>query len=328
MSRRFILSLYLPVSLLTLSDRPVIAQVASVHGPVAGFVFSGVSKTVRPLLGVPGATYVGLPVLSQVDAAFIAPGGRWALVTRTGETTLVRGLADLAPAESSISELISKVDRVVWSRDGSFALLYSSSGSLLQRIQLSGTEPVVDAPVDLSPWGQVAALAIDPSGRQIAVGFAASGLYLFNAGQSPVLLSPMAQPAATAFDNTGRRLYAIDLDRQSISEFDSASGASDFVSLAQPNTPPVMPVGLAVSGDGRYLLLADNNAHVLLVYEISSRSLANSIPLDFAPSRLEALSASPAFLLNGNDPKEWLLVLDASGVPQVNFVPANREDRP
>jgi hypothetical protein len=325
MSHRSIIYLSLPFALLNLPTRPVIAQTASVHGPVAGFVFSSSSKTVRPLIGVPGATHVDQPVLNQVDAASIAPGGQGAFVTRSGQTIFVRGLSGLAPSESPIGGLIGQVDRVVWNRDGSVALLYSSSGSLLQRVQISGAEPVVDSPVDLSPWGQVTALALDPAGRQISVGFAASGLYLFTAGQSPALLSTMAQPAAAAFDNTGRRLYAVDLDQQSISEFDSGSSASAFVSLAQPNTPPVTPVGLAVSRDGRYLLLADSTARAVLVYDTDSRSLANTIPLDFAPSRLEPLSDGPAFLLNGNDPKEWLLILDASVVPQVYFVPASRE---
>ena len=62
------------------------------------------------------------------------------------------------------------------------------------------------------------------------------------------------------------------------------------------------------------------------MFETNSRSLANTIPLNFAPSRFEALSAAPAFLLNGNDPNEWLLVLDASQIPAVYFVPASGEE--
>lgn len=325
MSHWFII--YVPIALLALPAGLANAQPASVQGPIAGFVFSGASKTVRPLLGIPGATHVDPPILNQVDSASIAPGGNWAFITRAGHTAFVRGLSDLAPTESSVDGLIDGVDRVVWSRNGSFALLYSSSGSRLQRVQLSGSEPRVDAPVDLSPWGQVTTLAIDPAGQQIAAGFAASGLYLFTPGQSPALLSPMVQPTAAAFADTGQSLFAIDLDTQRIIQFQSGSGISEFVSLVRPDGPALNPAGLAVSGNGRYLLLVDSSTRSVFIYEISSRSLANTISLDFAPSRFEPLSAGPVFLLNGDDLKEWLLVLDASQIPVVYFVPANGEER-
>jgi hypothetical protein len=283
-------------------------------------------RSVRPLLGTAGSAFIGPSLVNEVDSASIAPGGKWAVITKAGCTRLVRGLSDLVPSESSTAGLMAAVDRVVWSRDGSFAVLYSSSGGELQRVRLAGSEALVDPPVAVSWLGQVTTLAIDPAGRQIAVGVAGSGLYLFLTGQSPALLSPMAQPVAAAFDETGNRLYAIDLDSQRILEFDSGSGAIEFASLAQPDGPPLDPAGLAVSGNGRYLVLADRATRTVRVYETASRSLANTIPLDFAPSRFEAISAKPAFLLNGDNAKDWLLVLDAGQVPGVYFVPASQEE--
>jgi DNA-binding beta-propeller fold protein YncE len=220
--------------------------------------------------------------------------------------------------------MIDQVDRVLWNSDGSYALLYSSSGNRLQRVRFSDTA-VADAPVDLSPWGQATTLAIDPAGQRIAFGAAGSGLYLFQAGQPPFPLSSMASPAAAAFDGTGQRLYAVDLDQLQIVEFDSGSSASVFASLAPADGPAVKPVGLAVSGGGRYLILADSAAQSVRVYETASRSLTNTIPLDFMPSRLEALSTG-TFLLNGDNSNEWLLVLDARQIPSISFVPANQEN--
>jgi hypothetical protein len=324
MSHRF--QICAPVALLTFLASPVKAQPASFQGPVAGFVFSSASKTVRPLLGLPGSTRAAAPILNHVDAASIAPGGKWALITRARHATLVGGLSSLAPVESSVDGLIDPVDRIAWSRDGSIAVLYSSSGNLLQRVDLSGSQPVAGAPVDVSTWGQVTTLAIDPAGQQIAAGFATSGLYLFPTGQSPALLSSMAHPQAAAFDGTGQSLFVVDPDNQRILQFQSGSAFLVLVSLAQPNGPPLQPAGLAVSADGRYLLMPDSITQSVLVYEISSGSLANTLPLNFAPSRFEALSAGPVFLLNGNNRKEWLLVLDASQTPAVYFVPAGEEE--
>jgi hypothetical protein len=311
----------MPAALLLLLASPGKTQPANFQGPIGGFVFSGASKTVRPLMGLPGGSHLASPVLNQVESASIAPGGKWAFITRARRSAFVSGLAVLTPAEASVDGLIDAVDRIAWSRDGSFAVLYSSSGNLLQRVRFSGNPPVADAPVDVSSWGQVTTLAIDPAGQQIAAGFAASGLYLFAAGQSPALLLSMANPQAAAFDGTGQWLYAIDPDNQRIVQFQSGSAFSVFASLAQPNGSALQPAGLAVSGDGRYLLLPDATTQAVLVYEIISASLANTIPLSFAPSRFEALSAGPVFLLNGNKRNEWLLVLDASQTPTVYFVP-------
>jgi hypothetical protein len=322
MSRLFI---GLSIAVMSLPGGPANAQSTSFHGPISGFVYSPVSRTVRPLFGIPGATHLGSPVLDQVDSASIAPGGKWALIAKGGHSSFMRGLSDLAPTESSPDGLIDAVDRTLWNRDGSYVLLYSSSQNRLQRVRFSDSGAVADRALDLAPWGQVTALAIDAAGRQIAFGVAGSGLYLFEAGQSPALLSSMARPAAAAFDGTGRHLYAVDLDQQRIVEFDSGSSALDFAPLAQTDVTAASPVGLTVSGDGRYLLLSDSAAQAVRVYETASRSLVNTIPLDFIPSRFEALSPS-TFLLNGNNKNEWLLVLDTGQIPGVSFVPANREE--
>ncbi len=305
---------------------PAPAQSSNVTGPNCGFVYNSISRTIRPLLGVLGASHIGPPILSRISFASIAPDGDSALITRAGQSFFFHGLATLAPVESSVSGLIGAVDRVQWNRDGSFALLYSSSTNQLQRVQVSGA--AADSPIDLSPWGPAATLAIDPTGRQIAVGVAQSGLYLFAAGQSPALLSSMAGPAAAAFDATGQHLYAVDVDKQEIWEFDSGAGAFEFASLVQANAPAVVPAGLAVSGDGQKLLLADRAAQSVRVYDTASGSLANAIALDFVPSRFEALSAAPTFLLNGDRSNEWLLILDARQIPGVFIVPAAGEEIP
>jgi hypothetical protein len=261
--------------------------------------------------------------LSEVDSASISPGGEWAWITKAGRSAFVRGLPALA-AESTPGGLIDGIDGVAWTRDGTFALLRSSSGRQLQRVRFSPGGALADAPIDFSPSGRITTMAIDPLGRQIAVGVAGVGLYLFDADHSPALLSPM-EPAAATFDNSGRRLYAVDLGTQRILEFDSGSGPVEFASLADSSTPPLNPAGLAVSGNERYLALADSAARVVRVYETASRSLVNTIPLDFAPARLEPLSPAPVFLLNSASGSEWLL-LDAREVPVVYFVPASREE--
>ncbi len=300
------------------------AQPTSFQGPIRGFVFSHGSRTLRPLFGVPGASYIGSAVMSDIDSASVAPGGKWAVITQGGHSSCFQGLSNLSPVESTPDGLIDAVDHVLWNADGSYAVLFSSSGNQMQRVRFSNSAASPDSPVDLSPWGQASLLAIDPAGQKIVFGVAGSGLYLFPAGQSPALLSPMATPSVAAFDATGKSLYAADLDQQQIVKFDSDSNATTFAPLVQTGTAAANPAGLGVSNDGNYLMLADSAAQAVQVYSMADGSLANTIPLDFSPSRFETLN-SGTFLLNGDNSNEWLLVLDARQVPSISFVPANQE---
>jgi len=315
------------IGFLGLLARPASPQSTSFRGPIGGYVYSPSSRAVQPLLGVPGSTYLGASVMGAIDSASVAPDGQWALVAESGRNAFVRGLAEPSPTEVSVDGLTDGITRIAWSRDGSYALVYSSSGNALQRVRLSGAGATADPPLDVSPWGRVTTLAIDPAGQKIAFGIPGSGLYLVNVSQAPVLLSSMSRPVAAAFDDTGLRLYAADLDQQQIVSFDSNSGMLPFASLAQPDGTALDPAGIAVSGGGRYLLLADRATRAVLVYDIASQTLANTIPLDFAPSRLEALSSGPSFLLNGEHGGEWLMILDARQIPGVYFVPAVQEGR-
>ena len=296
------------------------AQPGTFQAPVTGFVFSPISHTLRPIAGVRGASHLGKAVLDEVDWASPAPGGRVAVTGRSGRTEVVEGLSGSGPsaAVSPAGPLIDLVDRIAWSRDGRFAAIYSSSGGLLQRLRLGGAEVGASAPADCFPLGRVTALAIDRGGR-IAAGFAGSGLYLIEEGQSPTPISSR-QTAAIAFDDAGR-LYAIDLETRRILEFGDATGPAEVASLEDPGD-----ADLAVSANGRYLLVTGQSPPAVRVYDIHERSLVNTIPLDFAPSRLERLSADGLFLLNGDRRGEWLLVLDAADVPAVYFVPAASEE--
>ncbi len=306
---------------------PAVAQLASLEGPVSGFLYLDSSHSVRPLLGVPGSLVIGPILLGDLDSAFLAPGGKWAVIAKDGRTKLVRELSERSLSEARTEGLIDAVDRVAWSRDGMSAAIYSSSSGQLQRVRLYGSDALVDSPVDLAWQGKVNTLAISPNGKQIAVGATGAGLYLVEDGQSTALLSPIARPAAAVFDETGRRLYVVDLDTQRILEFDSGSGATEFAVLEGADGLPLKPVGMAVSAGGTYVLLVDGPTRAVRFYETTSRTLVRTIQLDFAPTRFEAVSATPSFLLNGDNIAGWLRILDAGQSPSIYFVPASQEEQ-
>jgi hypothetical protein len=82
---------------------------------------------------------------------------------------------------------------------------------------------------------------------------------------------------------------------------------------------------MAVSASGTYLMLTDRGTRSVRVYETATRTLADTLVLDFAPAYMQRISTGATFLLNRPRAKEWLLVLDATDKPRVYFVPAGEE---
>lgn len=302
---------------------PLSAQTGEFQRPVTGFVHRPASRTIRPVAGLPGASSLGAPVIDNLDSASISPAGTWAIAARDGAAIAIRGLDGNSPAPFAVDGMLDSVDRIAWSSDGAWAVLWSGSRGQLQRLRFASGSAAASAPLDFPAPGAVTALAIARSGR-IALGVSGAGFYSLDGNDSPALSASTAEPAAAAFDDRGR-LYAVDAAASRIFEFDPSSGPAAFAALDQPAAASDFP-GIAVSAAGRCLMVADARARAVRVYDIASRTLLNMISLDFAPARLERLSTEPVFLLNGGAPGEWLLVLDARQTPSVYFVPAGQED--
>ena len=145
---------------------------AGVAGPVTGFVFDAQSGAVRPMLGIPGAAYLGQVVAAGLNAASVAPDGSAALaVQQLGRLVLYTGLRGATPSVAfNVPGAIAGADRFAWGAN-STAAVYSSRTGRAQILMGLAQSPVAAAPIDLSGLpGQVTALAFD--GQRLIVGVA------------------------------------------------------------------------------------------------------------------------------------------------------------
>ena len=55
-------------------------QMASLKGPISGIVYDAPSRSVRPVMGFPGSSYLGKAIVNDVQMASISPDGESALV--------------------------------------------------------------------------------------------------------------------------------------------------------------------------------------------------------------------------------------------------------
>jgi hypothetical protein len=76
-----------------------------------------------------------------------------------------------------------------------------------------------------------------------------------------------------------------------------SGSAMELASLRDPGGQPIKPAAIAVSGDGRMLIVADRSRPAIRIYETVSRTLVSTIPLDFTPSRVDPLPDGRTFVL-------------------------------
>src|SRR5512134_3362781 len=81
---------FLACGLLLLALGAAFGQDGGLTGPVSGMVFDADSRSLRPVVGVPGAAYLGQPAVSGLDWASVAPNGRAALVLSNAQLRLLR----------------------------------------------------------------------------------------------------------------------------------------------------------------------------------------------------------------------------------------------
>ncbi len=324
------------------------AQDGAIYGPLSGFAFDGATRTLRPIVGVPGAAYLGAPLAASLDFASISPNGALALVESQARLFLLRRLQTGRPVWLLL-DASGRTDRVAWSPDSTAAAVYSAATGRLRlwtglngappapvaqlspRLALRGVRPGAESlppRVDLAELaplgGTVSALAVDSTGEVLVgiTGEASGGLYRVSPGRPPALLAAMAQPSGIALLDSGDLLIA-DRGRQEILKVRSYRGQPDVSLFAGPGHGLRDPVALAVLPQSRVLVVAGAAERQLSWFDLDTGLLTASVDLDFQPSRLAPSGAESVFLLNARTAAADTLHLLAAGAePAVYFVPA------
>lgn len=308
---------------LLLSATSLMAQQPGLRGPVSGLVYDEPARAVRAILGVPGSSYLGAPVLASLDFASVAPNGRLAVALQAGHLTLVRFGAETTT--ETLAENYPTPSLSSWAADSSSVALYGAeAGIAVWRKLDAAPEPArLGNPASL---GLVSALSLEEGARSvvlIARGEGNSAVYRAAEGSEPALLASGLD--ITSIAAGADAVYFADRAAHTVS---AVRGAAEVSQIANEALGVKDPVGLALIGGE--LLAASGENHELLRLNPATGELLGRIALGFAPDRLNRLTlgadgGSPLYSLKSrgqaNDPLE---VLDASR-GAVFFVPASLE---
>ncbi len=299
--------------LLCLAALVLAAQETRLAGPVSGVLFDPQARALRPMVGVPGASYLGDAVADNLDFASVSPNGRFAIASREGGTLLLRGL-DEGRADQVSLEGAGGATRAAWSADSSAVALWGDAGRIEVWRDLAAT-PRLALSADV---GKIVAAAVAPEGRNVAAA-SESGAILFADGASVRRILDLEQPTALAL--AGSRLFVADAARNEILAIGNYAEAGDAQLFANSSRGVDDPAALAVSPDQRTLFAASRTARSLTAFNLATSEISGVVALDFEPTRLERFSAS-LFALTGGGDSGPLQILDSARSLAVYFVPA------
>ncbi len=276
------------------------AAAAPVRGPWLGLVFDSGSKSLRPVLGLPGAASLGAPleIPFALERAVAAHRGGFALAIDSGGSVF----AVAADGARKLAGVRPFPGEIVFSPSARFAALYYGEEESVDLVSGLPDRPALAA--RLRTPGPVAALAVSDGGVVLA-GLRAGAVYDLRQGRSVLAVG---EASAIAFIGaTGDALVA-----------DRAAGLVYRIGVRRGSFAVKEPGALGVSADGRRAVVA-GAAPVVLNLETGT---AEEAPCACKATLAEPLAGNAVFRLTADsEPVMW--VLDAAG-PRLFFIPAGK----
>jgi hypothetical protein len=277
------------VSILGLLATACLIAQTSIDGPASSYLYDAPSKSIRRIIGVPGAMYMERVPLDGIDEAFVAPDGTTILCVRGS----VMSIADFSPkgagAEVQISGTDTLLNKTAWAADASAFVRYSSGG-LLQRVVRTASGWNVASTDDLSHFGDdLRVLAVGPS-ADLLLATSKGSLLVMRKG-SDIATSSEAF-AAAAITKDGKAAFLVTVNG-GIKRLSAGAEALEFVS---GGSEPVESAGLALAANDRELVLAVRANNVIRVYDALSAELKSELTLEFKPTTVQSVSRT-AYLI-------------------------------
>lgn len=314
-------SAFLCLGLISASYLP--AQQTSVIGPVEAVTYDAPTRSLRQVIGLPGAASFGPAILDNIDIASVAPMQTYGIVSESQKWLVVSNLGSKTLASRSIQGVVNKPDSIVWSADGTVAILYSLTNNWFQVISGLPAAPTAGALVDVSTLGgSFSAIAMDTAGKQIAVAITGShsGVYQFSGGEFSAL-SSIANPVSLSFSSDAQTLYALDAANLDVSAIKLNGSSTQILALAGM-TNPIAIQSLVDSQNRPILYIAGGSDRLLRILDLSNQQVLNDLPLNFQPNSLSPFGSGSFVLASRSKSSNPLWLFASTPLPSAYFVPA------
>jgi hypothetical protein len=292
---------------------------------MAGVLVDHVSRTIRLVVAGEETASAGRPRVREFDAAWAAPDGRTALLSKSGTLYLVRRLDGSIPVWREFSEQGAAVGRAAWSEDASALALYLPGEEKLELWKKSAQGELRRAwSADLAAIRErIVSIAVAPDAAEAFLATQArdSGtLWILKQDQQPRMLLPLDR--AGCIQLAGGALYVADRGRNEVLRYTGWDAMPKVDTLVTAGHGLADPVGFALLAEEKKLLVASAGTSQVLVLDLRSNQLREPVALDAPPAAFERLGAAPLFLLDAA-PAAPARLFDASARRLLAMAPAS-----
>jgi hypothetical protein len=298
------------------------AQQTSLSGPVEAVTFDAPTRSLRAVNGFPGAASFGPALLDSLDLASIAPRQNYGIVFQSGKCLFVSGLGSKISA-IAIAGVSARPDGIVWSGDGSLAILYSHAGRWFQTIAGFPKGPAAGALVDVSSLGGAfTAVAADTPGLQIAVAVSGENGAVYQAANGQFThLASMQKPISLSFSSDARTLYALDAATAEVTAVTLSSRGLQTLALPGIGNPIAIQ-SVANSQNRQLLYVAGGTDRMVRILDVASQQIVMDVALIFRPTGLDPFGGSSFVLASRSKSANPLWLFSVTPLPAAYFVPA------
>jgi hypothetical protein len=302
------------------------AQDPGLRGPTSGLLFDAPSQAIRPVLGIPGSSHLGAPLITEVECASISPDAWAAVIKREEAWYLVTGLMDDSPEWTEIEGLAQGPKLIKWSADSKAVAWLDGESRAIRVIERNTLDRRV-FPIDELPES-IISMAVANQGRLVYLSAAGEnqtgGIYRAGPEYAWTLLTPTTGAATLALSAEEDLLYAAVLDDGEVVELRNPGQQQDAKPAVFSVLDPAPTLGLYLSHDRRRLLAArGGDSPRIDVIDLQTRDVVGSVELDSSPDGLDRLPGGSHLVLNsraGAGDPIMILTESASG-PRAFFVP-------
>jgi hypothetical protein len=299
------------------------SDAARVDGATLGFLHDASAGRVLPIMGVPGAAGMGVPIASRMRfQAVVATPGYMLAADSGSRLFLFRGRIPADPVK--VEGVTVRADAILASPNGVVAMLVDGVRRSAQPITGLPDDPVAGRQIDLASLPEpFRILAIDDTGSDLLVSAGVGetkALVVVRAGAVRMLLPNVDVAAASFFHGSSAAAVA---DRRSgaVLHLLDVWSSGAVIALSRGQDGLSQPAALAVAADNRRVFVVDGSSGTVTAFPLEGGAPA-SFECGCPAARLEPLRGNAVFRLT--DAVEGLIwVFDGDGTEgRFVFIPA------
>ena len=303
---------------------PAAVQSASntIEGPRMGFVFDHAARSVRPILGIPGAATLGKPVESGLDLRKIAisPMQDYLLATEGEHNQVVVLATSRAPLVAvAVQGADRGPDQLSISAGGTAAALYYKGGNHVLVITGLPAAPRISERLYLSAGQAPSALAISDDGQTLLAGIADSVYWVSPSGEVPVLRG-LHKIVSIALGSNHTALVADGVANQ-IHRIQNVTTAVEPDVVAGPKQGIATPVAVAMSQDGKRAFVANSKSGTVAILDLHAKAELAQLSCQCTPTGLDRLAGADVFRLTEPVSGPMWVLDGAAHQSRIVFVP-------